>query len=155
MPGNRSSENGDFVTPRAAYREVTAADASGATDTDVPVLDTRRGEVSTTGQAPASYYGRNAQIDVAAIFGTGVTSATLQLWLLAEIERVEPQTPEELASSSSSSGVDDEWVQAGVDQAITGSALVVFKDIPPGQYKVLVSAFGGTGTLVLRTQYAA
>lgn len=154
MPGNRASENGDYVTPRAAYREVSAVDSPALpTSTGISVLDTREKLEASTGQATPAWYGRNAQLSIAALI-EGFTSVTLQLWLLAELEQREAQTEEE-ASSSSSASVSSEWVKAATDKTITASELWVVKDVPPGQYKIVVSAVAGSGTLVLREQHAA
>ena len=41
MGGNRSSEGGDFMTPRKLYRSGVAAEADDPTSGAVDILDTR------------------------------------------------------------------------------------------------------------------
>jgi len=154
MAGNRASENGDFVTPRAAYRTLSVADTGGPTDAGIPVINTRLYEVTPGGSELGSYYGRNAQINVAAIL-EGLSSATLQLWLKAVIEKQVLIDSEASSSSSSSAGPASEWVKVGSDTVLTVSGLVTYKDIPPGEYKVVVTALAGGGDLYLREQHAA
>ena len=161
MAGNRAVENGDFVTPRAAYREVTSADSGGPEDSSIPVIDTRYADVSPAAANVPTLYGRDATIFLAALL-EGVSSAKLELWLLAEVEKQELVNPASASSSSSSSSSSSaalsEWVKAADDVTLTVSKLVKFNGIPPGRYKVVVSALtipGGSGTVYLREQHAA
>lgn len=176
MAGNRAVENGDFVTPRAEYREVTSADLEGPEDLSIPVIDTRYAHVSPAAANVHTLYGRDATIFLAALL-EGVSSAKLELWLFAEVEKQElinsdprdtfeprpkpgglPSASSSSSSSSSSSAVLSEWVKAADDVTLTVSKLVKFNGIPPGRYKVVVSALtfsGGSGTVYLREQHAA
>lgn len=159
MAGNRAVENGDFVTSRAAYREVTSADSGGPEDSSIPVIDTRYADVSPAAANVPTLYGRDATIFLAALL-EGVSSAKLELWLLAEVEKQELVDPASVPSSSSSSSSTalSEWVKAADDVTLTVSKLVKFNGIPPGRYKVVVSALtipGGSGTVYLREQHAA
>lgn len=156
MPGKRAVEGGTFITPRAMYRADVDAVDPGAQDPSVPILDTRPApNVSVgLGQGDVAQYGQNGQIDFAVIL-SGFSSVTLELWLLAEIERRELEYPG--ASSSSSSSVlptTEEWVYVG-EKVISRSVLWIVKDIPPGQYKVRVSAATGSGSLQIREGHAA
>jgi hypothetical protein len=159
MPGKRGPEFGDFVTPFEAYRvNISAADGSGPTDDAIPVLDTRQGpNQNVMGQgSDKSQYGRNAQIDIAAII-KGFTSVTLQLWMKAEPDRAELRAPPG-SSSSSASPIEEPttglWVKVD-EKVLTASGWWVIKDIPPAQYKVLASAVSGTGAVSIVECHAA
>jgi hypothetical protein len=154
MPGKRGAEFGDFVTNTDVYREdVTVADAlvDLLNDTAVPVLDLLTGPHVTVGlgQGDPNNYGRNAQLSVSAIVAAG-GSATLQLWKLADLNR-------QYAGPAPGAGSDPlpatgEW--CFVDEvAISRSTFWVIKDIPPGEYKILVTAV--VGGVKLREQHAA
>lgn len=158
MPGKRAIEGADYVTRRAAYRsQLTAVDSGGPQDPLIPELDT---EVAPSvgiglGQSDVNQYGRNAQIDLAIIV-EGFSSVTVQAWMKANI------TAEELtyadSSSSSSSPVTlpatGEWVKVD-EKVVSVSTLWVLKDVPPGQYKFIVSAATGSGHIQLREQHAS
>jgi len=156
MPGKRAVEGGTFITPRATYRvNVDSVDPS-AQDPSIPILDTRAApNVSVgLGQGDCAQYGQNGQIDFAVIL-SGFSSVTLELWLLAEVERRELEYPGASSSSSSSSlPTTEEWVYVE-EKAISKSVLWVVKDIPPGQYKVRVGAVTGSGELQIREGHAA
>jgi len=154
MAGNRASENGDFVTPRKVYREVSVADADDPTSGAVPILDTRFKDMNYS-VVTHSFYGRNAQIDVAAFLRNGASGATLKLYLLAEVELQEARPAvDPSSSSSSSSGGETEWVLVET-KTVSNNLLWVIQNIPPGRYKILVTSLTGGGEVELRTQHAA
>lgn len=145
MPGARSYDNGDSLTPRKEYRvDVLAADADDPTDEAIPVIDTRYNQMNYDQDAQPAIYGRNAQLDVCAWFSTGIKTATLKVYLLAAVELKETPQP----------AVVVRWVLAAT-VSVTGNSLNVVKDLPPGQYKILVTALGSGAHLDLLTQYAA
>ncbi len=159
MPGKRGPEFGDFVTDFAEYRiNIDAADASGPQDATIPSLDTRLGPNQNVMGAGSdqNQYGRNAQINLAAIV-KGFTSVTLQLWVKAEPTRAALQAPPG-SSSSSSTPIDEPttglWVKVD-EKTVTASAMWAIKDIPPAEYKVLVSAVAGSGAVSLVECHAA
>jgi hypothetical protein len=158
MPGNRASENGDYITPRKVYREVAVADADDPTSGSVPILDTRLKDRNyQPGNEVISFYGRNAQIDVAVFLRKGASATTLKLYLLAEVELKYPTAPNDdsssSSSSSSSSGGETEWVLVET-KSVSYNLLWVIQNIPPGQYKILATSITG-GEVELRTQHAA
>lgn len=155
MPGNRASENGDYVTPRKVYRDIASVDADDPTSGSVPILDTRLKDRNyNPGNEVVSFYGRNAQIDVAVFLRNGASAATLKLYLLAEIELKEARAPSDLgSSSSSSSSAETEWVLVET-KTVSNNLLWVITNIPPGQYKILATSITG-GEVELRTQHAA
>lgn len=145
MSGARAIENGDSLTPRCEYRvAVIAADADDPTNVAIPILDTRVGQLNYDLVAQPSYYGRNAQLDICAWFSAGTKTATLKIYLLAEVELKETPQPDVVVR----------WVLAAT-VGITANSLNVVKDLPPGQYKILVTALGSSASLDLLTQYAA
>lgn len=163
MPGRRAMEGGTFITPRAPYREsITALDPS-VEDVSIPILDTSKSPNSVVGlgQSDWAQYGHNGQLDLALIVG-GFSSVTVQLWLLAEIEQRELQPPASDSSSSSSATSSSsssfsptgEWVYVG-DKTVDKSTLWIVKDVPPGKYKVRVSAVSGSGSIQIRESHAA
>ena len=159
MPGKRPIESADYVTRRSAYRsELTAVDAGGPQDLSIPELDT---EVAPSagiglGQSDVNQYGRNAQIDMAIIV-EGFSSVTVQAWMKANIT-AEGLTYADSSSSSSSAAATlpatGEWVKVD-EKVVATSALWVVKDVPPGQYKFIVSAATGSGHIQLREQHAS
>jgi hypothetical protein len=159
MAGNRSSENGDFVTPRKVYRsEVSPADTDDPASGAVPILDTRFKD-QNYGQTTMSFYGRNAQIDAAVFLRRGASAATLKLYLLADVELQEAKPAAEAPSSSSSSssssgGGETEWVLVET-KSVSANVLWVIQNIPPGRYKILVTSITGNGEVEIRTQHAA
>lgn len=161
MPGKRVQDNADYITRRAVYRaEVAAADSGGPQDPDIPELDTENPprqivEVGL-GQADVNQYGRNAQIDMAIIV-EGFSSVTLEAWLKADIT-TEEVTYEGSSSSSSSAAATlpatEEWAKVD-EKTVTASELWILTNIPPGQYKFVVSAVTGSGHIQLREQHAS
>lgn len=158
MPGKRVTEGSDHVTRRAVYRsELTAVDSGGPQDDLIPELDTEASPTAVIGlgQADINQYGRNAQIDLAIII-QGFSSVTIQAWMKADI------TAEGLTYEGSSSSSDaavtlpttEEWVLVDT-KTVTASALWIVKDVPPGQYKFIVSAVTGSGYIQLREQHAS
>lgn len=157
MPGKRAIEGGTFLTPRALYRSnITSVDPS-VEDLGVPILDTSKapGYAVGLGQSDFAQYGHNAQLDLAVIID-GFTSVTLEAWLFAEIEQREfnPEPSSSSSSSSSSMPATGEWVFV-VDKTLSKSSLWVLRDIPPGKYKVRVSAVSGSGAIHIRENHAA
>jgi hypothetical protein len=82
------------------------------------------------------------------------TNLTYELWLKATLDRAElstatpPVDPTPLPST-------DVWVLVRED-SLTESSLIIVKDIPPGQYKVLITELVGTpGAVTIREQHAA
>lgn len=144
MPGNRSSSFGDSVTSRALYRgAIAAADADDPTNAAIPVLDTRTTDPNYGDTGVASNYGRNAQINIASYFSTGTPTATLKIYMLASIDILP------------NSDLTVRWVLATPAIVLAASSHNVIKDLPPGQYKILVTTLGAGAHLDLLTQYAA
>ncbi len=171
MPGQRSKDIADFVSPRAAYRRnLSEADTVGVASESVPVLDTRSAPNRQIGLGvggDTNMYGRNAQLNLSLIV-SGFSSVTVELWLLANIEikqlgeSVVPPNEDSVPGYSDTSEeetsdelVDDtlEWVFVG-SKTITRSSAWTIMDIPPGQYKVMFTALTGTGFLNIREQHA-
>lgn len=158
MPGKSSAENTDFMTPRAEYRTCLVG-ADSSLD-DVPILDTRNGPNAQLVNAPAdnavgsAAYGRNAQISIAAII-QGFSQVKIQLWLHAVVQLQNLIVPGDSSSSdvSCTEPVTGEYVFVE-ERVLALSALSVFKDIPPGQYKVKISAVTGSGFVTLRESHA-
>lgn len=157
MPGKRSVEQASFVTPRALYRNnVVAGGETDPTLNTIPILDTRVGpnasiQPAGSPQSDVNNYGKDARINLS-ILVSGFTSVTLQLWLKSEIEAVAlsnaPLTPPTLPVGT------QEWMQVA-SKTVNTSTLWTITDIPPGKYKVLVSAAVGAGFVTLEEQHAA
>lgn len=158
MPGQRAKEGATFVTRRAAYRIITAVDGAGVIDPSIPILDTRGAGQMTVGlsNGDTNQYGKDARIMVAAI-PSGFSNVTLQLWLRAIDDQYELRDANASSSSSSSSPLPatEDWVLAEQKTGIGGPVLWVAKDIPPGEYKIVMSAATGSGYVILREQHAA
>lgn len=157
MPG-QTGQNSDFVTPIAPYRSCI-----DAVDADVEavdeIIDTTPGPNAQLIARPATqpnHYGRNAQLSIVSIV-QGFSEVKIQLWMNGEVNIQNPIDPDE-SSSSAAAGcaapATGDWVFIE-EKTLTRSALSVFKDIPPGQYKVVVSSKTGTGTITLREFHAA
>lgn len=149
MAGKRQDCHGTYVTRRRNYRiGIEAADS--ATDVNLPTIpevDTRTVAVNPT--APdGNMHGTDARIFLAVLLSSGVTGATVQLWLMADVEEVSPES-----SSSSSLSPSESWVLVQSND-VTSSALVKVLDIPPGRYKALVTSITGSGSVNLLVQYA-
>lgn len=162
--GKRPVEQGTYISPRALYRDDIKILDTDVTSAGIPVLDTRPGPnafVIPAGQAntDVNMYGKDARINLAVLPGS-VTTVTLQLWLLADLTA--PHLKSATTSSSSSSGVPHlpatgQWVQVA-SKVITGPSLWTITDIPPGQYKVLLTAWtgnGGSSFVTIEEQHAA
>ena len=92
------------------------------------------------------------RIRISAPAGGG--SARLEIWLKAEVEALMLRTAAELSSSSSSSRplpVTEDWVYVA-GKTFKRSELWVVENIPPGKYKVVVTAL--TGAVTIRDQHA-
>jgi len=172
MPGKRVPEWATFVSPRAVYRSgVDAIDSGGPTDTGIPILDTVP-PPNDGGHGDYNQYGQNAQIAIDAVLDKDANFSTvgLELWLKAVNEVIptpmlssSSSSPTPAASSSSSSLADtNDWVlvdswtlqtSALYPNNVVGTHFVE-KDIPPGQYKVLVVTMKGTGKLTILEQHA-
>ena len=158
MPGKRTPYGqSDYVTERAIYRaNLTAVDTAGPQDTAVPVLDTSASPYFSVGmgQSDSAEYGRNAQLDLALLL-KGFTAATLQVWLQATVDiktaypQGAPPTPIVLQLPATLN-----WLKVE-EFSVTGSALHVLKDIPPGLYKILVTGVTGSGYISILEQHAA
>jgi hypothetical protein len=157
MPGQRAKEGATYVTRRAPYRTVLAVDAAGVVDPSIPILDTGAGGQSTVGlsNGDTNQYGKDARILVAVI-PSGFTNITLQLWLRAPVDQEYLRDADSSSSSSSGSSLPatDEWVLAEQKTGISSPVLWVAKDIPPGEYKIVMSAATGSGYAILREQHA-
>lgn len=159
MPGKRPIEGADYVTRRSAYRsELTAADSGDPQNPSIPELNTEIAPSASIGlgQSDVNQYGRNAQI-IMAIIVEGFSAVTVQAWMKANIT-TEGLTYEDSSSSSSSPGATlpttGEWVKVGT-KVVATSELWIVTDVPPGQYKFLISAVTGSGHIQLREQHAA
>lgn len=149
MRGNRSSENGDHITSRSVYRDniETADEASSSPgnvavndDDDIPILDTRTD--AETGNS--SYYGRNCQLNLSVLL-EGFTGASLEIYIKCSSETAEE---EEVTVENHWALIDDGTI------SLTQSTHLIFKDLPPGEYKVKVADVDGTGTLTILEQHA-
>lgn len=161
MPGKRTCEYADFVTPFAEYRmNVEAADAVPVQDPAIPALDTREGPYANVGlgQVDVNQYGRDAKIDLAVIIA-GCSAVELELWLNAEPTRVKLSSSvpsgSSSSSSSSSSSPTDLWVKVAEKTFGAVSELWIVSDIPPGEYKVRVVSITGGGNVSLIEGHAA
>src|SRR3954468_1724001 len=96
MPGKRTPENADYMSPCAYYRERVQAADSGPTDAGVAILDTTVSPHAGLGlgQSDHPLYGRNAQLNFSIILSTGM-AGTFDLWKKAVIEQdyLEDNTP--------------------------------------------------------------
>jgi hypothetical protein len=156
MSGQRSKSIADFVSPRAAYRQdLTAADAVTAINAGIPVLDTRGAPNQQLGLGiggDTNIYGRNAQINVALIV-KGFSSVTVELWQLAAVEIQQLGEASVPATTNQVPAATLEWVFVATN-TVTRSSNWTIKDIPPGQYKILLTAVSGAGYLNIREQHA-
>jgi len=160
MAGQRAKEGATLVTPRAAYRSITAAGET-ATDSAIPILDTRGGPNQSVGlsNGDVNQYGQNAVLMLSVLL-CEFSSITLQVWLKAELEAKTLSNGEETSSSSSSSSSSScslttgEWVLVE-ERTFTASSLWVVRNIPPGQYKVIMTAATGSGEVTVREQHGA
>ena len=155
MAGKRVPEQSTYVTPRTGYRyNITAKDdvSSLTDDNAIPAINTIGGPNRDANgySSDVNMNGKDARLLVAAGI-TGFSSVTLECWLRADLDLF--NVP---AGTSSSSDHDHGtmWVLAS-SVTVTKSSLWVVKDIPPGIYKILVSAVSSTGSITLRTQFAA
>lgn len=161
MPGQRSLEGFNFLTPRAVYREgVTAVDPETISDPSIPILDTRYAPNRGVSDVPLSNaYGQDARI-VLAVLLQGFDSVSFEVWLKASVDTIKGQTGDTTGSVSSSSSASavpeaEEWVFVE-EHTATRSELWTVKDIPPGLYKVqVVAVTGDSGSVSLREQHAA
>lgn len=158
MPGQRSKDIADFVTPRASYRSnLTAIDGVTAQSDTIDAINTALPPNTSVGLGvggDSNIYGRNAQIDFALIV-EGFSSISVELWLKATVDQAELVDGEDESSSEADVlPATEEWVFVDTKTA-TKSLMWVVKDIPPGLYKVLFTAKTGTGNLTIREQHAA
>jgi hypothetical protein len=164
--GKRAVEQGTAITLRAIYRnDLTVASETDPT-ADIPILDTRYGpnqQIIPVGQPNSDFnmYGKDARI-LLYVFLNALTSATLTLWLRAPVTIQDMRTPDEVSSDSSDTGPTlpvstGEWVQVA-QKLISNTSLWVIADIPPGEYKVLLTSWvgnSGTSFVTLLEQHAA
>lgn len=154
MAGARCTTNTTYVTPRAHYRANIETDDTSPTDVSIPILDTR---IDYDKVGTSSQRGESAQINLAILLADsdGLTSTipevTVELWLKAEIEMVAYDAPSAVTIDPTPST--GEWVCVGYT-SVDRSTLWVVKDIPPGQYKVLVTDIAAGTSVSIREQHA-
>lgn len=157
MPGQRSKDIADYVTPRAAYRSnLTAIDGVNAASDMIDAIDTTLPPNRSVGLGvggDSNIYGRNAQLDFSLLV-EGFSSVTVELWLKASVDQAELDDDDSSSSSPITLPTTEEWVFVDTKTA-TKSLMWVVKDIPPGLYKVLFTAKTGSGHLTIREQHAA
>lgn len=151
MPGNRSPENGNHITPRKYYRRNLTVAETDVNDASIPILDTRYYDVGYGEDSP-SVYGIG-QINLSILLGADINSVTIGLYLLSADEELKTDGGSS-ASSSSGAPTENSWVLAGT-KTVSASTLWIVEGIPPGQYKALVTAIDGGGAVDLMTQHAA
>jgi hypothetical protein len=137
-----------------------AADTADIDDPAIPILDTRPGpNRNVVGQgSDNNQYGRNAQIGFGILLDSGISSAKFKLWVLVEPTRAvltQAGASGGSSSSSSSAGPASWWAVAKSEFTVSESSYVVVKDIPPGQYKLEVTALNGAGALSVVESHAA
>jgi hypothetical protein len=84
----------------------------------------------------------------------GFTSVTLELWLKGEVEQQELIVGSSSSTAPLTLPATEDWVKVET-KVLTASGLWVVKDIPPSQYKVLLTAVAGAGNVHIREQHAA
>ena len=137
--GRKHHEDGNFLTDRQTLRTVDTADAD--VDAVEEVLDTRVDSDDRPGN-------RGHQTTIALfVLLDGPLGATVQLWGYAAAET------DEGGSSSLSSGT-SEWCQY-VEQAVTKNTMLVYPQMPAGEYKVVVSSITGSGDVIVREAHSA
>lgn len=158
MPGQRAKEGATYITRRAHYRTVLVVDAAGVIDPSIPILETGGAGQATVGlsNGDLNQYGKDARI-LFAVIPSGFTNLTLQLWLRAPEDQEYTRNANLSSSSSSMSSLPatEDWVLVEQKTGISSPVLWVAKDIPPGEYKVVMSAATGSGYVILREQHAA
>lgn len=159
--GKRPVEQGTFITPRALYRDNLVALDTDVTSVGIPTLDTRPGPngfLIPVGQVntDCNMYGKDARINLA-VYPSAVGTVTLQLWLYADLTQprtTSASTPPVVPPTLPTTGY---WTQVA-SKVITGPSLWAITDIPPGEYKVLLTAWTGSGSssfVTLAEQHAA
>jgi hypothetical protein len=153
MPGKRTQDNADFVTPRRIYRaEVIAVDPT-AENVAIPILDTRSGPNTSVGggQSDNNQVGKSGQLNLAVLINA-FTSVTLQIWQQAEVEQAElssaPPPPAMTLPATAN------WMKTH-EKVFTGSELWIVPGLSPGKLKVRVSAVVGAGQIQMLEQHAA
>lgn len=162
--GKRPVEQGTYITLRGLYRNNLTALDTDVTSQNIPILDTRPGPngfLVPAGQAQSdvNQYGHDARINVS-VFPANLTSCTLSLYLDSDLTVQRLLTAE--SSSSSSYGEPNlpttgSWVLVA-SKLFTVPSLWVITDIPPGKYKILLTAWVGEGDssfVTLEEQHAA
>ena len=150
MAGKRQENIGTYVTRCRNYR-VGISTVDFVVDVEaptVPELDTRDVPVNPT-STDRNIYGKDARIFFSVLLSSGISAATVQVWMSAEVEAV----GNEQTSSSSSISPSEGWVWVQTTD-ITTSSLVKVLDVPPGRYKALVTSLTGDGTVNILVQYA-
>lgn len=149
MPGARDPRGG-FVTNRVLYRaNIVGVDTLGADDPTIPILDTRDVLVGPH-NSEHNNHGGDARI-FAAVLMCNVLEAHIGIWMKAETDPAGSSS--QTVSSSSSVTECSDWVMVS-ETVITTSYLIRELNIPPGQYKIIVSYMDGNGSIEIRTQYA-
>lgn len=134
--GRKSTSDGSFLTDRRTLRTVSAADSD--VDSVEEVLDNR-----IDGTDNGNSRGHDTTIAIFVLLD-GPSGATVQLWASGS---------EEEEGSSSSSLAGGEWCKYA-EQAVTGNTLLVYSDMPAGEYKVVVSSITGAGDVVIREAHS-
>ncbi len=162
--GKRPVEQGTYITTRALYRDAIAQTESDVTSTGIPIIDTRPGPngfLIPAGQAntDVNMYGKDARINLS-VFPSDLTNCTLQLWLDSDLTAPRLLTAADQSSSSYSEPnlpTTGSWVLVAA-RTFTVPALWVITDIPPGKYRVLLTAWtgsSGSSFVTLMEQHAA
>lgn len=149
MAGKRD-QIGTYVTLRKNYREdISAAEAAAdVVNPAIPEIDTRAVQVNPSSD-DRNIHGKDARLFLSVLLSSGISGATVQTWMFADIESV----PGGATSSSSSLSPSEGWVLVQSDD-LTSSKLVKVLDVPPARYKVLVTSITGVGTINILSQYA-
>lgn len=135
--GRKHHEDGNFLTNRVTHRTVDAADTGPLAVEET--LDTR-----VDGNPNGGNRGHYTTMALFIVLD-GPVGATVQIWGNGSDETD--------GSSSSSSGTHD-WCRY-VEQAITGNTMLVYPDMPAGEYKVVISSITGSGDVIVREAHSA
>jgi hypothetical protein len=139
--GKKSHADSNYLTHRVTVRAISSADTD--VDAIAEVIDTRFDET----ERPV-VSGHHATLALFLLLD-GITSADVYLYAKGDEEPFE-----EGSSSSSPSGV-SEWCVYGSKATITANTMLLFQDMPAGQYKVFIDNLAGSGEVVVREQHSA
>ena len=136
--GRKHHADGNYLTDRQALRSVDVADAN--VDAVAEILDSRVGLDGTDGS-------RGHETTLALfILLDGPSGATIQVWGNGADE-------EESSSSSLPSGA-SEWCQY-VEETLTKNTMLVYPQMPAGEYKIVVTSITGSGDVIVREAHSA